>query len=82
MSVDQLIAEFKALSAAERQKVARAIFSDGGSWLVEGPDVLKGPVQESEGKVSFSERWVGTFTLPEADPGDAKLTYLLDRFSA
>jgi len=82
MSVEQLIAEFKALPAAERRQVANAILSDEMSRLPEGPKVLKKTVHEPAGKTAFSERWTGKFTLPEPDPEDARLTYLLHRFSA
>jgi hypothetical protein len=82
MSVEQLIAEFKALPWAERRQVANAILSDEVSRLSEGPEVLKKTVQETAGKTAFSERWTGKFTLPEPDPEDARLTYLLHRFSA
>ena len=35
MSADQLIAEFKALSPAERQQVAEAILLENDSWIPE-----------------------------------------------
>jgi hypothetical protein len=82
MSVEQLIAEFKALPWAERRQVANAILSDEVSQHPEGPEVLKKTVHETTGNALFSERWTGKFTLPEPDPEDAKLTYLLHRFSA
>ena len=82
MSVEQLIAAFKALPWAERQQVANAILSDEVSRLPEGPEVLKNTVHEPAEKAAFSERWTGKFSLPEPDPEDARLTYLLHRFSA
>jgi uncharacterized protein (DUF433 family) len=32
------------------------------------------------GKPRFTERWSGKFKLPEPDPADARLTYLLERY--
>jgi hypothetical protein len=77
MSVEQLIAEFKALPWAERRRVADAILSNEALHVSEKPSAIK----ESAHKPLFSERWSGRFTLPEPDQDDARLTYLLDRFS-
>jgi len=78
MSVDQLIAEFKALSWPERQQVADAILSNQVLRVPEGASAVK----EASPKPPFSKRWSGSFTLPEPNPDDARLTYLLNRFSA
>ena len=82
MSAEQLIAEFKALSGAERQHVARAILSDEMSRLPLRTVVPNETTHGATAKPTFSERWSGRFTLPEPDPEDAKLSYLLQRFSA
>ena len=72
MSADQIIAEFKALPLAERRQVVQAILSE---------ETLPETLATGE-EASFSERWQGKFSLPERDPNDARLTFLLDRFSA
>jgi hypothetical protein len=82
MSVEQLIAELKALPWAERRQVAHAILADEASRLPEGPEVIKKTAHETAEKTAFSARWSGRFTLPEPDPEDPRLTYLLHRFSA
>ena len=74
MSADQLIAEFKALSATERQQVINAVLSDEVASLPETPATAENS--------DFVEHWKGRFSLPESDPEDARLTYLLDRFSS
>jgi len=78
MSVEQLIAEFKALSGAERRQVADAILFHEVLSVREVASVVK----ESAPKPTFSKRWSSSFTLPEPDPADTRLTYLLHRFSA
>jgi hypothetical protein len=65
------------LPPAERQRVAHALLSDEGSWMPGERAVT----QTSSENAAFSERWSGKFTLPDPDSKDAKLTYLLDRFS-
>jgi hypothetical protein len=82
MSVEQLIAEFKALPWTERRRLAHAILSDEESWLPEGQHAPDKTAHEPADKTAFSERWIGKFTLPEPDPEDARLTHLLHRFSA
>jgi hypothetical protein len=72
MSADQLIAEIKALSVTERQQVINAVLSDEVARLPETP--------ATEENFDFVEHWKGRFSLPESNPGDARLTYLLDRF--
>ena len=74
MSAEQLIAEFKALSATERQQVINAVLTEEVARLRETPTTVE--------NVDFVEHWKGRFSLPERDPQDARLSYLLDRFSS
>ena len=58
---------------------------------IEPPDskalpLLHTPVEEGE-KISanaplFTTRWAGEFALPEPDPEDARVSYLLERYES
>ena len=74
MTTDQLIAELRALPLIERQRIIAAVFSDESVQITE-PKV-------SDESVDFIERWKGKFSLPKPALEDARLTFLLDRFSA
>jgi hypothetical protein len=58
-----------------RAKVQGALRSQGTPDQKEDSANL---APSSRGK--FTDRWAGKFTLPEPDPGDARLTYLLQRY--
>ena len=80
MSADELIAEFKALSWAERRQVADAVLADQQVSLSVGQAALQKAVPQAAQRPTFSKRWSGSFIISGADPSDARLTYLLNRF--
>ena len=51
--------------------------------LARAADRLKEPLHpwsRSQSPSTLASRWAGKFTLPDDDPSDARLTYLLERY--